>query len=286
MYKQTPLYYLSRDGKTDVMRLFFEKGANPNEIDDYNQTPIFYACREGHADTVRFMVDNGSNINHLDKNFETCLFYAAREGRFEICKFLIERGIEVNQVDHMRQTAWTFAKKKGHQNILELLEANGATGNKNGRVSKKDVAKSSKGDQPSFENESKMAGSLAASALNKRKKEKEKSRNPCRLLFTDKQGNSRELSTEEWEQFKKDHPLVAGYIENPDSIPKEKLDDENQYEGWESVASQILNNLWKMKGAQIFHKPVDAIKLGIPDYPQVIKEPMDFSTVKVVQIDV
>jgi ankyrin repeat protein len=280
-YSQTPMYYLARDGKSDVMKLFIDSGANLNEVDDYNQTPIFYACREGHADTVRFMVEHGADVHHLDKHSENCLFYASREGRLEICRFLIERGVNVNQVDNMKQTAWYFAKKKGHTNIIELLEQAGATGNKNGRVTKKDAPKSSKGGQPSFENESKMAGSQTASALNKRKKEKEKARNPCRILFTDKQGNSRELTTEEWDQFKRDHPLVAGYIENPDTIPRDKLEDESQYEGWESVAGQILNNLWKMKGAQIFHKPVDAIKLGIPDYPQVIKEPMDFSTVKV-----
>jgi hypothetical protein len=263
------------------MKLFIDHGSNLNENDHYNQTPIFYACREGHTETVIFMVENAADIHHLDKNNENCLFYAAREGRLEICRFLIERGINVNQVDNMRKTAWFFAKLKGHQRIIELLEGAGAIGSKNVRNPKKDAPKSSKGGQPSFENESKMAGSQAASALNKRKKEKEKARNPCRILFTDKQGNSRELTTEEWEQFKRDHPIVAGYIENPDSIPRDKLEDESQYEGWESVANQILNNLWKMKGAQIFHKPVDPIKLGIPDYPQVIKEPMDFSTVRV-----
>jgi hypothetical protein len=266
------------------MRLFLERGANLNTPDNYQQTPIFYACREGQFETVKFMVENSADFNHLDGDAETCLFYAARDGRLEICRFLIERGINVNQVDNFKNTAWTFAKKKNHQAILELLESAGATGNKNGRVAKKDVAKSSKGGQPSFENESKMAGSMATSGLNKRKKEKEKSRNPCRILFTDKQGNSRELTRDEWDQFKKDHPIVAGYIENPDTIPKDKLlDDDAQIEGWESVAGQIMNSLWKLKGAHIFHKPVDYLKLGIPDYPTVIKEPMDFSTIKVVK---
>lgn len=282
-YRQTPLFYIARDGKLDLMEMFIEKGANLNETDEYNQTPIFYACREGQTEIVKFMHERGVNIHHLDRNSENCLFYSAREGRADICKFLIEKGINVNQVDNNNQTAMSFARKKGHQMIIDLLASAGAVSHKNGsRVAKKESTKSIKGAAPGTqEMESKMATSQSASILNKRKKEKEKTRNPWRLVFTDKQGNSRELTVEEWEQFKKDYPVVAGFMDNPDTIPRDKLEDEGQLEGWESVALQILNLLWKFKGAYLFHKPVDPVKLGIPDYPKVITQPMDFLTIKV-----
>lgn len=35
-----------------------------------------------------------------------------------------------------------------------------------------------------------------------------------------------------------------------------------------------------MKGSFIFHVPVDPIKLGIEDYFDIIKQPMDFGTIK------
>ena len=41
-----------------------------------------------------------------------------------------------------------------------------------------------------------------------------------------------------------------------------------------------MNSLWKAKDAELFHKPVDPVELGIPDYFSIIKEPMDFSTIK------
>ncbi len=286
-YRQTPLFYISRDGKLDLMEMFIEKGANLNENDEYNQTPIFYACREGQTEIVKFMFERGVNIHHLDRNSENCLFYAAREGRADICKFLIEKGINVNQVDNNNQTAMSFARKKAHQTIIEMLASAGATFQKNGnRVAKKESNKSIKGAAPGTqEMESKMATSQSASILNKRKKEKERTRNPCRLIFTDKQGNSRELTVEEWEQFRREHPIVAGFMDNPDTIPRDKLEEDGQLEGWESVAMQILNLLWKFKGAYLFHKPVDPIKLGIPDYPKVITQPMDFQTIKVGPVD-
>ena len=41
---------------------------------------------------------------------------------------------------------------------------------------------------------------------------------------------------------------------------------------------QVLKN---HKHGWVFAEPVDPIKLGIPDYFQIIKKPMDLSTVKV-----
>lgn len=41
-----------------------------------------------------------------------------------------------------------------------------------------------------------------------------------------------------------------------------------------------MENIWKTKDSKLFHHPVDPIKLNIPEYNQVIKRPMDFSTIK------
>jgi bromodomain-containing protein 2 len=41
-----------------------------------------------------------------------------------------------------------------------------------------------------------------------------------------------------------------------------------------------MNTLWKFKDSEIFHKPVDPVELGILDYHDIVKHPMDFSTIK------
>ncbi len=41
-----------------------------------------------------------------------------------------------------------------------------------------------------------------------------------------------------------------------------------------------MNVLWKVKDAELFHKPVDPIELNVPNYYDVIKRQMDLSTVK------
>ena len=46
------------------------------------------------------------------------------------------------------------------------------------------------------------------------------------------------------------------------------------------MAKKVLKTLWKFKDSEIFHKPVNPVELGIPDYFDIIKNPMDFSTIK------
>lgn len=46
------------------------------------------------------------------------------------------------------------------------------------------------------------------------------------------------------------------------------------------MAGKILNQLWKAKDAYIFHEPVDPVRLNIPNYLNIVKNPMDFGTIK------
>jgi len=52
------------------------------------------------------------------------------------------------------------------------------------------------------------------------------------------------------------------------------------YECWDKAAKRMIANLWKNGSAWIFYEPVDIVKLGIPDYHDIIKQPMDLGTVK------
>lgn len=55
-----------------------------------------------------------------------------------------------------------------------------------------------------------------------------------------------------------------------------KLREDN----WKCIASKIVSFLWKSRGGNFFHEPVDPEALGIPTYFDIVKRPMDFSTVK------
>ena len=75
------------------------------------------------------------------------------------------------------------------------------------------------------------------------------------------------------------------YIEHKET--KEEKDKEEKEEEkleensitWEENAKKIMSMLWKLKSAEIFHEPVDPEELGVPDYFEVVKKPMDFSKI-------
>jgi Bromodomain len=52
------------------------------------------------------------------------------------------------------------------------------------------------------------------------------------------------------------------------------------YDSWDKAAKRMMNSLWKHNQAWIFYEPVDPKKLNIPDYFDIIKQPMDLGTVK------
>ena len=91
------------------------------------------------------------------------------------------------------------------------------------------------------------------------------------------------LTNEEINIFKKEHEDIYKYLVDEKEREKLKENADNSllyFDTWEKQAKKLINMLWKVKGAYLFHKPVDPIELGIPDYFQIIKNPMDFSTIK------
>lgn len=52
------------------------------------------------------------------------------------------------------------------------------------------------------------------------------------------------------------------------------------YDSWNKVAKRLIHQLWRLNQSRIFHEPVDPDKLNIPDYVEVVKNPIDFGTIK------
>ena len=284
-YEQTCLYYTCREGKNLCSKYLVEEcGLNVNEIDIYGQTPIYYCVRDHKIETVKLMIDLGTNINIEDKYGQTCLFYAIREGHVDIIELLIEKGANVNQVDKKKRTPYSFAEKYNFQNICDILLKNGANkpiskinAEKRGRKEKKKYSKekfdnenNNEENRINYENDE----GLTSEDLQKPRK--------CYLVKIEND-NKIPLTNDEIKIFKKEHEEIYKYL--VDEKEREKLKENADksllyYGSWEKQAKKLINMLWKVKGAYLFHKPVDPLELGIPDYFNIIKNPMDFSTIK------
>ena len=50
---------------------------------------------------------------------------------------------------------------------------------------------------------------------------------------------------------------------------------------WEADFAKVLNRIIGRKESEVFKEPVQYIELGIPDYPFIVKQPMDLGTVSI-----
>ena len=112
------------------------------------------------------------------------------------------------------------------------------------------------------------------------------------MLTTLREGGHYEpLTDEEFEKFKIDNPDVAQYfLETADGsddiapISGLKVPEVSEgvpiYDHWEKAAQRLLMTLSRNQSAWIFLEPVNYEQLKIPDYPTIVKHPMDFGTIK------
>jgi len=257
---QTAVFYTARFGHDRQLHLLLNAGASPNDKDTYGQTPLYYAAREGFTSIVKKLVAAGANVNAVDNLGQTALFYSAREGRFESSRYLVEHGAHVNQCDRTQQTPLSWARKSANAELVQYLISKGAEDK---------VARRKKDDPPKH-----------AAEPAKRKTERKVR---CQLMLVDDLGHKRPITPEELAEFETKYPDIAKYWKDPASLEElEQIDLETleSLKPWEKPGKKLMNLLWRANNGWIFHEPVDPVKLSIPDYFDVVKQPMDFGTIK------
>ena len=111
------------------------------------------------------------------------------------------------------------------------------------------------------------------------------------LLTTIKEDGYYEPMTDaEFEQFKLENPALAKYFEitedDEDVTPISQLpvpdvpETAPIFDQWEKAAQRLMSTLQRNPKAYIFAEPVNVEALRIPDYPNIVKKPMDFGTIK------
>ena len=119
---QTCLFYVSRDGRLDLCKLFLEGGCKADHIDSYGQTPIFYAAREGHPQIMKMLIDMGGDPDRVDNDGQSPIFYAVRQGQQACVDYLLaECDIDLTREDNKGQNIIHQAAKSKKTGIIEQL---------------------------------------------------------------------------------------------------------------------------------------------------------------------
>ena len=273
--KQTPIFYASREGLNEVISFLVEKGIEVNRQDKYGQTPIYYAVREGHIKTVQQLLGLGADSDIVDSKNQRPIYYAIQANRYDMCQYLIQKGANMQMEDKKGMTPTHWAKKQNKPDILQLLLDNGGVPIEDGRrpnTVRKSKSTVSQPEPKPRENERKI---------------------PRRYMLTllREGGFYSPMTDAEFEDFRRQNPQIAKYFEaNEEEEEKQpKLDDleipevpESApiYDQWEKAAQRMLTGLLKDQRSYIFTNPVDPIALNIPDYDNIVKNPMCLSFIK------
>lgn len=74
-----------------------------------------------------------------------------------------------------------------------------------------------------------------------------------KLVYTDDKGSSRELTQQQYEEFKQKYPKIAELLINPDdNISDEMIQLTKSKETWEKTAKKLMQQIWKSKNSYLF----------------------------------
>ncbi len=125
----TPLHLATGMGLTEIVKLFIEKGANPNAKDKNGNTPLHWAAGTGKTEIVKELLKHKDiDLNTQDIYGFTALYRAVTNNHTEVVELFIEKGVDIKaKFPYMlNETALHRAAGNGNTKLVKLLLEKGA----------------------------------------------------------------------------------------------------------------------------------------------------------------
>lgn len=69
----TPLNLACRGGRVEIVRILFDRKADPNSRNDFAETPMMCAANRARGDVVRMLLEHDGDVHALDENGDNAL---------------------------------------------------------------------------------------------------------------------------------------------------------------------------------------------------------------------
>lgn len=118
---ETPLIYAVLQNRTDIVKILFDYGADPDAPGEEERTPLFYATALGNHDMIRLLVKNDADINMRDKTGSTPVMLAAINADVATVTLLAALKADINMQDYLGMNAVMYAASQGNTNVIQAL---------------------------------------------------------------------------------------------------------------------------------------------------------------------
>ncbi|CAF1165302.1 unnamed protein product [Adineta ricciae] len=127
----SPLIIACFEGDIDIIKLFIEHGADPNQTEsEHHLTPIHVLCdaeyhgqslrQKDRAELIRLLVKHGAQVNHLDRSSMAPIHKAVIHDRPECVEALMDSRADPN-VAFMGDTPLSIAARHNRKRIVQIL---------------------------------------------------------------------------------------------------------------------------------------------------------------------
>jgi ankyrin repeat protein len=121
----TPLHIAALEGKTDVVKLLIERGANINALNGWQQTPLHQATMHGNIAAMKLLIAAHADLEVHDNHAYTPLLAAVEQGGADGLRLLLEAGANPNASLKSGRQAVDVAIEKQHPELVPLLRQHG-----------------------------------------------------------------------------------------------------------------------------------------------------------------
>lgn len=128
-YLDTPLIVAAAYGRTEVVRLLLDKGADVNMGNEGSETPLHYAARHGHTTVMNILLEHGADVSQAGTGCGTPLQWAARNGQIKGAELLLAYDADIDQNEG---AALRDAVGNQHAGMVRFLLEKGADVNAGG----------------------------------------------------------------------------------------------------------------------------------------------------------
>lgn len=132
---QRPLHAAARDGKTSLVQLLINHGADVNAPDNNGVTPLHSAVIADALPAAKLLLASKAEVDAQNKSGDTPLHNAAQQGSADIISLLLDSSATVDATNYNNATPLLLAVANGRAEATRVLLAHKADPNHRGGVS-------------------------------------------------------------------------------------------------------------------------------------------------------